>query len=120
MQALLLVDHGSRRSSANENLLLAADAIRQQAPGLLVHIAHMELAEPDIESGFAACVSDGATEIVVFPWFLASGRHVQADIPRLCKAAQEANGGVAFRIAPPFGVDAMMAEVALRRAKLED
>lgn len=117
MQALLLVDHGSRRSEANENLERAAEAIRKEAPELMVAVAHMELAEPSIDAGFRKCVEAGATELVVFPWFLANGRHVQKDIPELCAAASEKHG-VPHRLAPPFGVDALMAKIALGRAGL--
>lgn len=116
--ALLLVDHGSRREEANQNLLRAAAVVREQAPGLDVFVAHMELSMPDIAAAFEACAKAGHTEMVVFPWFLAEGRHVREDIPRLCKEAGQKTG-VRYRIASPFGVDAQMAAVALARAGLQ-
>lgn len=116
-QALLLVDHGSRRKEANENLDRAAEAIRKEAPELMVVVAHMELAEPTIDTGFEQCAEAGVTELVVFPWFLAEGRHVKQDIPELCEAASKRHK-LPFRLAPPFGVDVLMAKIALARAGL--
>ena len=92
MKALLLVDHGSRRAEANRNLDRAAEVVREQAPELLVFTAHMELSAPDIDAAFAEAAKAGVEELVVFPWFLANGRHVREDIPRLCAAAGEVHG----------------------------
>ncbi|MFK8004444.1 MAG: sirohydrochlorin chelatase [Polyangiales bacterium] len=117
MPALLLVDHGSRREEANENLSRAAEVVREQAPGLDVFVAHMELSMPDIAAAFDACAKAGHEELIVFPWFLAEGRHVREDIPQLCKEAGEKTG-IRYRIASPFGVDEHMAAVALTRAGL--
>lgn len=119
MRALLLVDHGSRREEANQNLSRAAAVVRERAPDLHVEVAHMELAEPSIAQGFGACVAAGATEVIVFPWFLAEGRHVREDIPQLSAEAAEAHG-VKHRVAPPFGIDGLLADLALRRAGLAD
>ncbi|MEM6955616.1 MAG: CbiX/SirB N-terminal domain-containing protein [Myxococcota bacterium] len=116
-QALLLVDHGSRRAEANENLLHAAEAVRECAPDLPVFAAHMELAEPTIAEAFAECAAAGAEEVIVFPWFLARGRHVREDIPRLCAEAAEAHG-LRNLVAEPFGVHRLLAELALERAGL--
>ena len=60
-----------------------AERLRQRRPDWIVHFAHMELAAPTLEQAFDACVSDGAREIVVHPYFLAPGRHSTDDIPRL-------------------------------------
>ena len=117
MPALLLVDHGSRREEANQNLSRAAEVVREQAAGLDVFVAHMELAMPDIAAAFDACAKAGHEELIVFPWFLAEGRHVREDIPRLCKEAGDKTG-IRYRIASPFGVDEQMAAVALTRAGL--
>ncbi len=116
-RALLLVDHGSRRQEANANLMRAKEAVQAESPDLIVHVAHMELAEPSVLDGFAACVAEGAEEVVVFPWFLANGRHVREDIPRLAKEAAE-KYGVLHRVTSPFGVHPLMAQLALARAEL--
>jgi antibiotic biosynthesis monooxygenase (ABM) superfamily enzyme len=47
----------------------------------------MELADPSIADGFAACVAAGATEVVAFPYMLTPGKHSVRDIPRLVAEA---------------------------------
>src|SRR3954469_3346037 len=55
MKAILLIDHGSLRSEANEMLGSVQAMVQEMAgPHVLVEYAHMELAEPTIEQGFAA------------------------------------------------------------------
>ena len=63
--AILLVDHGSRRPEANAQLEALGEQVQARVGERFVTIAHMELAEPSIADGIAACVDAGATEIVV-------------------------------------------------------
>lgn len=116
MNALLLVDHGSRRAEANALLAQIAALVSTRRPSLIVEIAHMELAPPTVDEAFDACVSRGATEVVVMPYFLARGRHATEDIPALARAAAARHPHVALRIAEPLGVHALLAELVLARA----
>lgn len=114
-QALLIVDHGSRRKESNESVQQIAEMMRERFGFGIVHYAHMELAEPTIQQGFDACVADGAEEVIVHPYFLGLGRHVTIDIPDLVKEAANHHPGVAFRITDPLGVDLKIGEVILER-----
>jgi len=118
--ALLLVDHGSRRASANENLSHVAPIAKERlGEESIVEVAHMELAEPTIAQAFDACVAKGATEVVVFPWFLAAGRHAREDIPKLVEEAAAKHPGVTHRVAEPFGPHPMLVDAALKLAALK-
>ncbi len=116
--ALVLVDHGSRRLEANGVVEQIATLVRAARPEILVHAAHMELAEPSLPDAIAACVAEGAEEVVVQPYFLAPGRHSSEDIPRLTREAAARHPAVRFRVADPLGVHAKLAEVVLERADL--
>lgn len=116
--ALLIVDHGSRREEANQMLYGVAEILRQKRPQLIVQIAHMELAEPSIEQGIAACVRAGATEIVVHPYMLSPGRHATQDIPRMATEAAATHPGVTIRVTVPLGLHEKLGEVILQRAGL--
>ena len=113
--AILLVDHGSRRAQANEQLGRIAALVRERQPGRVVHFAHMELAEPTIAEGIAACVADGAREIVVHPYMLAPGRHSREDIPAMCEEAAAAHPEVRVRVTGPLGVHPGLVDVILDR-----
>ena len=113
--AILLVDHGSRRTEANQQLESIAQAVRDRDPERIVRIAHMEIAKPTIAEGLAACVSAGAREIVVHPYLLAPGRHSREDIPALSAEAAAAHPGVVVRVSEPLGVHEQLVDVVLER-----
>ena len=117
MKAILLIDHGSVKSEANEMLADVASMVQEMAgPEVLVGYAHMELAEPDIDAGFAACVARGATDVVAFPYMLSPGKHSTRDIPRLVAAAAARHPRVTYSVTPAFGVHEKLGEVVLERA----
>ncbi len=114
-RAILLVDHGSRRTEANAQLDALAARVAERAPERVVRVAHMELAPPSIAEGLAACVEAGAEEIVVHPYFLAPGSHTARDIPRLVEVAAARHPGVRVRVSEPLGLDARIVELVLDR-----
>ena len=80
---------------------------------LIVEIAHMELASPSIEDGVAACVSRGASHLVVFPYMLAPGRHATRDIPQLTQDIMANYPTVTYRVTEPLGVHPLLATIIL-------
>ena len=86
---------------------------------VLVRHAHMELAEPSIAAGFAACVAAGATEVIAFPYMLSPGKHVTRDVPRLVAEAARDLPGVSYRVTDAFGVHEKLAELIALRAGVE-
>ena len=117
MQAILLIDHGSVRAEANEMLHEMASLLQSMVgPSVIVRAAHMELAEPTIPQGVAACVEAGAREVIAFPYMLSPGKHSTHDIPRLVADAAAAYPDVTVRVTPAFGVHEKLAEVIIERA----
>jgi len=114
--ALILVDHGSRFQDANDTLLDVVEMMKGLCGSPRVYPAHMELAEPSIRQAFERAVGDGATLVVVHPYFLSPGRHSTTDIPRMAAAAAAAVPGVAHRVTAPLGVHPKIGEVVLERA----
>lgn len=119
-RAILLIDHGSRRPEANEFLDALAELVRDRVPGVPVHVAHLEIASPSIASAVAACARDHAEEIVVVPCFLAPGRHVIEDVPRLIAQAVAASApATRWKIAEPLGAHPLLAELVCLRADVD-
>ncbi|MDO6459484.1 CbiX/SirB N-terminal domain-containing protein [Granulosicoccaceae sp. 1_MG-2023] len=110
MKALLLVAHGSRRAASNEEVQRLATAVEQQLDGAcpIVTTAFLELADPLIPEAIDRCVARGASEIIVLPYFLAAGRHVAEDIPRIAEQAVAAHPGVRLTLAPHLGASVLM------------
>jgi sirohydrochlorin ferrochelatase len=117
MQAILLIDHGSRRDAANEMMDCMANLVQAMAgPDVVVRFAHMELAEPSISAGVRSCAEAGATELIVFPYMLSPGKHSTGDIPRLVAHAAEPFPALEVRVTSAFGVHEKLAELILGRA----
>lgn len=115
-QALLIVDHGSRRKEANDMLEDVLNLIRKQKPHLIVNGAHMELAEPDIAAGIKRCVLQGANHIIVQPMMLTPGRHAMKDIPDLVKQAMADYPHVTSKVSAHIGPEEKLAELLIEKA----
>jgi sirohydrochlorin ferrochelatase len=114
--ALILVDHGSRFHEANDMLLEVVAMVKELSGLERVYPAHMELAEPSIRQAFGRAVNEGATAVVVHPYFLSPGRHSTNDIPRMVEEAAQAFSGVEHCVTAPLGLHTKIGEVVLERA----
>ena len=110
MKALLVVAHGSRRRQSNDEVLSLAIKLKAHCVDhyASVHAAFLELAAPSIPEGITQCVEDGATTIVVLPYFLNSGRHVVEDIPRIVNDTKIHYPNIDIRIAPHLSASEQM------------
>lgn len=114
---VIVVDHGSRREESNSLLLQIVEALRIKTGWNIVEPAHMELAEPCLETAFANCVAQGAARIVVHPYFLGPGRHWKEDIPRLASEASRNHGHVPFQVTMPLGPHDLLLELVQARVE---
>jgi sirohydrochlorin ferrochelatase len=114
-RGILLVDHGSRRAEANENLEVLAEEIRARSPGQVVHVAHLEIASPTIAEGIDACVADGVDDLVVHPYFLGPGHHTTHDIPDRVASACAGHATLRVCISEPLGLHPGVLEAILDR-----
>jgi len=116
MKYLLLIAHGSRRQSANDEIMHLAERVgsldNNDFDGVVT--AFLEMAEPDIHQGVARCVELGAKHIVVVPYFLAGGKHVSKDIPAEIECARAGlSQQVEIEISQYLGASAAMAGLVL-------
>lgn len=118
MKALLLVAHGSRREKSNEEVVEMSRKLKKHCDGEfdIVKPAFLELAEVLIPDGIQQCVNDGATSIIILPYFLNSGRHVVEDIPNIVNAEKESCPNVSIKISSHLGASEMMMDVLISTA----
>ena len=114
-RAVLLVDHGSRRTEANAQLEALAAQLREKLPDRNVVTAHLELLPPSVADGIDLCVARGAREIVIHPFFLAPGRHSTEDLPRHARDGALRHPNVAIRVGPILGLHPALVEAVLAR-----
>jgi sirohydrochlorin ferrochelatase len=118
MKALLLIAHGSRRKQSNDEVVVLADRLKQNCSEQynIIHAGFLELAETLIPDGIKQCVDDGATSIIVLPYFLNSGRHVVEDIPNIVEQTRPHYPGVDIKIAKHLGASDLMMDLLISSA----
>lgn len=63
-QAILYIGHGGRLKKAQQEACAFLEGCRSDMSAPIQEISFLELAPPDIESGFKACAEKGATHIM--------------------------------------------------------
>ena len=114
--ALLLIAHGSRHAEANADLRHVAEELRRRGHPIAV-ASFLELAEPGIDEGGARCVAEGASRVVLVPYFLSAGVHVRRDLTAARDRLVARFPGVEFRLAEPLGRHALLLDIVAERAR---
>ena len=113
---VLLIAHGSRRAEANADLLALVDRIAANFKGdWIVEPAFLELAEPDIPRGGERCVERGAVRVVMLPYFLAAGVHLQRDLTAARAELAARFPQVEFRLGDALGPHPLLDALVLER-----
>lgn len=115
--ALLLIAHGSRRPEANADLEHLAAELRQRGEFALVACAYLELVQPDIDAGGGALAAQGASTVLLVPYFLSAGMHVTEDLEAARQRLEQKHSGVRFRLCAPLGRHPLLAEIVAQRAR---
>jgi len=90
-RALIIIAHGSRKESSNAEVAQLTQKVKAMlgTEYMIVKTAFLEFTEPSLEQSIIACVQEGAKELVILPYFLASGNHVTRDIPEVVEKMQK-------------------------------
>jgi sirohydrochlorin ferrochelatase len=105
MKCLVIVAHGSRRLASNEEVEILGGKVALQLPDDFdaVKVAFLELATPSIEAAIDDCYENGASELLVLPYFLSAGNHVASDVPNEVEKAMVKWPDKKVKIAPHIG-----------------
>ncbi|WP_166819775.1 sirohydrochlorin chelatase [Thalassoroseus pseudoceratinae] len=115
--ALLLIAHGSRRPEANADLVTLATQVRERSDFAAIEVAYLELTEPTIPQGIAACVQPGIENVRLLPYFLSAGVHVIEDLEQHRQDAEKKYPHVTFELCPPLGLHPKIIDVVLDRSE---
>ena len=113
--AILIMAHGSRIANANDAALEVARMVQEMTAIDIVEVAFRELHEPNIQRGIDTCVAKGAKKILLIPYFLFMGAHVQHDLPEEIQEAQKRHPGLEMTMGPHLGVHRKLAEIVVER-----
>jgi sirohydrochlorin ferrochelatase len=118
LKTLVVAAHGSRREASNTEVRLLVQRLSESASGAfaLIEAGFLELASPSIPEAITSCIEAGADRIVVVPYFLAAGRHVSEDIPRIVEAMSARHPQVIIHAADHIGASQAMPRLILEAA----
>ncbi len=116
MRALLLIAHGSRRPEANADLEHVAAQMRQRGGFDYIQCSFLELTHPDIHTAGVFCVQEGATEVVMLPYFLSPGVHVRDDLTEAQEKLRHEYPKHTFVLAEPLGRHLALINIGAERA----
>lgn len=115
MTGWIVFAHGSRVEGANQ--AVRDISARLAASGnVAVEAAFLELGQPDLAGAARRLVERGATRLVVIPYFLTLGTHMQRDLPRLVQDASSRNGNIEMQMTAPLDGHPALLQALLDRA----
>ena len=109
--------NGSSVASANDAVRLVAWQVARQGGFELVEAAFLEGGSPDLAEAVSRLIDRGASRILVVPYFLTLGLHLQRDLPRIVAGISSIETGVEIHVAPPLDGHPAMAQALIERAK---
>ena len=116
MTGYVVFAHGSSLESANEAVRQAARQAAQGGQWEKFAAAFLGGGEPDLLQAIAQLAADGVTRIVVIPYFLTPGLHLERDLPMLLEQAR-ARVNVAIEVTPPLDGHPALIQALVDRSK---
>lgn len=107
--------HGSSVESANEAVRAVAARAAVEGAWDLYQTAFLEC-EPRLDEAVAKLVASGAENVLVLPYFLTLGIHLQRDLPKLVEALTGEHG-IPIRVTPPLDGHPELSRILASRAR---
>lgn len=114
---IILFAHGSRVESANEAVRLVAADLARAGGYSHVQAAFLELGQPDVPGAVSQLAAAGVTHVVIIPYFLTLGLHMERDLPRIVEDVAARYPALQIRITPPLDGHPAMLQILLDRAR---
>ena len=111
---VVVFGHGSSVNSANDAVRTVAARAAHEGAWELFETAFLEAA-PRLDEAVAKLTSAGAEEVLVLPYFLTLGIHLQRDLPKLVDALGR-EYGIPIRVSDPLDGHPELSRILVARA----
>ncbi|HUQ95940.1 MAG TPA: CbiX/SirB N-terminal domain-containing protein [Bryobacteraceae bacterium] len=115
--AIILFAHGSSVESANEAVRHVTAEVGRAGGFPWMDTAFLEAAHPTLAESIARMAGQGAERVIVVPYFLTLGIHLQRDLPRIVGELSERHKGLSIEVAPPLDGHPALQQIVLERAQ---
>jgi sirohydrochlorin ferrochelatase len=117
MTGYIVFAHGSSVESANEAVRAVTAQLRDRGKYDAVETAFLEGGRPDLRGAVESLTARGVENVVVIPYFLTLGLHLQRDLPRLIREVESAHPELRIGVTPPLDGHPAMIDAMLDRAQ---
>jgi sirohydrochlorin ferrochelatase len=113
---IIVFAHGSRIESANQAVRTVAEALALSCQ-LPVVPAFLELGDPALETAATRLADLGVTRLVIIPYFLTLGTHMERDLPRIAERISLNQKCLEIKIAPPLDGHPALLQILQERVR---
>ena len=114
--AIILFAHGSAIAEANLEVARLAENLANRL-GCSAGWGFLEIAQPNLGAAIAQAAHGGAIRVVIVPYFLTMGVHVQRDLPRLVEQQRALFPQLEILVAQPLERSPGLPDLLLDRVK---
>jgi sirohydrochlorin ferrochelatase len=114
---IVIFAHGSSVASANDAVRAVAAEVARAGGFELLEAAFLEQGSPDLAGAVARLVERGAARVVVIPYFLTLGIHLQRDLPRIVEELSRVHNGVRIDVTEPLDGHPALRDILLARVR---
>jgi len=112
---IIILGHGSKAPQALELLKKYGEMVKSQSSYDIVEIASLQFNKPDLPEAINQAAGAGADKIIVVPFFLYKGIHMQEDIPEVLSREKEKYEGLEIILANHLGTDHRLVDIVIDR-----
>jgi sirohydrochlorin ferrochelatase len=95
---IIVFAHGSRIEAANQAVRTAAVDLARAGDYPIVEPAFLELGHPGLEEAADLLIARGVERILVIPYFLTPGLHLERDLPALVEHISKKNSHIQIHV----------------------
>jgi sirohydrochlorin ferrochelatase len=114
---IIVFAHGSRIEPANQAVRAVAAELARAGPYQHVVAAFLELGQPDLETAVIELSGRGVRRMVVIPYFLTLGMHLERDLPRIVERISNNHSHLEISVSPPLDGHPGLLQVLKDRAR---
>lgn len=118
--AAVLVGHGSLLAASGAAMMQVAELLRRQRVTPLVEAAFLNYSQPTLPEVVAKVKAQGASSIIVQPYFLTEGHYVANELPALVAELARSHAKLPFYVANVLGAHPALTKLAIKRLHAVD
>lgn len=115
MKGIILLGHGSRVPDAGKDMERAVKLLKEKYNHEMVVSCNMSRLGPHFPETLEQCISKGADEIIVIPYFLNMGLHIRLDIPEMMQEEAKKHPGIKLIYGKQLGFDDAFVDILNKR-----